>query len=243
MKHEKNVAATLGAAFVLSVVLSGCNQPPVTKTESPPSVPPLITDFAADITFSTDQAKATGKVYGSDGRLRTEMLGASPAIIDPKSKKAWVLDSAGKYREIALDQPVPEPKPEQSVKVTENDEALPENPALRKGDTVVKVTRTPLFPPEFIHPALADALASPCTVQPATSCRKLGSEDVNGRKTHKWELRSTADTLVRHLWIDERLRIPIRRQHSESVFELTNIQEGPQDPARFQLPSGYTQAR
>ena len=70
------------------------------------------------------------------------------------------------------------------------------------------------------------------------SCKKLGSERVNGRNTRKWEINSTRGGKG-YLWVDLRLAFVIRMQDQEGLTELQNIREGPQAPGLFELPAGY----
>ena len=70
------------------------------------------------------------------------------------------------------------------------------------------------------------------------SCKKLGSEHVNGRKTQKWEITSPRGGKG-HLWVDPRLAFVIKMRDEEGLTELRNIKEGPQPPSLFELPAGY----
>ena len=70
------------------------------------------------------------------------------------------------------------------------------------------------------------------------SCKKLGSERLNGRNTQKWEITSTRGGKG-YLWVDPRLAFVIRMQDQEGLTELRNIEEGPQPPNLFELPAGY----
>jgi Domain of unknown function (DUF4412) len=71
------------------------------------------------------------------------------------------------------------------------------------------------------------------------SCHKIGSADVNGRSTVQYE-GTNAKGEVSHVWLDPKLRFPIKWQTKNSDGELRNIQEGPQPDSLFEIPAGFT---
>jgi hypothetical protein len=79
----------------------------------------------------------------------------------------------------------------------------------------------------------------PCVGNPGSTCKKLGTETVNGRDCDKWEMtdkngrKSTA-------WIDQKLSAVIRLQEYDGTLtNFTNIKEGAQDASLFVVPPGY----
>jgi outer membrane lipoprotein-sorting protein len=71
------------------------------------------------------------------------------------------------------------------------------------------------------------------------TCHKVGSDTVNGRSTVKYEgtnSRGEAGTV----WLDPKLRFPVKWEGKNGGGELRNIQEGPQPASLFEIPSGYT---
>lgn len=71
------------------------------------------------------------------------------------------------------------------------------------------------------------------------TCKKVGTETVNGRLCDKWVMtdKHGATTTA---WIDQKLFYPIKTQTSSGeTFELTNVKEGRQDDSLFQPPAGY----
>jgi outer membrane lipoprotein-sorting protein len=76
----------------------------------------------------------------------------------------------------------------------------------------------------------------PC--RPEATCKKVGTEMVNGRVCDKWV---TTDKSGTHTaWIDQKLWYPIKAQSSSGeTFELTNVKEGAQPASLFQPPAGY----
>ncbi len=71
------------------------------------------------------------------------------------------------------------------------------------------------------------------------TCRRVGSDTVNGRSTVKYEAtNASGDTGT--FWIDPKLRFPVKWQGKNSSGELRNIQEGSQPASLFEIPAGYT---
>ena len=71
------------------------------------------------------------------------------------------------------------------------------------------------------------------------SCHKVSSENVNGRKTVKYEATSTSGS-VTNFWLDSQLRFPVKWQSKGSNEEMRNVQEGAQPASLFEIPAGYT---
>ena len=42
------------------------------------------------------------------------------------------------------------------------------------------------------------------------------------------------------VWLDSKLRFPVKWQEKSGGFELRNIQEGTQPASLFEVPAGYT---
>jgi hypothetical protein len=79
----------------------------------------------------------------------------------------------------------------------------------------------------------------PCAGNSGSSCKKVGTETVNGRSCDKWEMtdKSSHKTIV---WIDQKLTAAIRLQeHDGTLTNFTNIKEGAQDASLFVVPPGY----
>lgn len=76
------------------------------------------------------------------------------------------------------------------------------------------------------------------SAKPNATCRKIGSDTVNGRSTVKYE--ATSDNgKAGTFWIDSKLRFPIKWQESEDGGELQDIKEGSQPASLFEIPSDY----
>ncbi len=79
---------------------------------------------------------------------------------------------------------------------------------------------------------------NPCANEQGVTCKKLGTETVNGRTCDKWEFTGANGT--RTTWIDQKLHFPIKNQGAEgNTWELKNIKEGPQSASLFEIPSNY----
>jgi outer membrane lipoprotein-sorting protein len=78
---------------------------------------------------------------------------------------------------------------------------------------------------------------NPCSVEEGTTCKKVGTETVDGHPCDKWEFTGKDAQTV---WIAQDLHFPIKTQHADgSTIEFTNIKPGPQDASVFQVPAGY----
>jgi K+-sensing histidine kinase KdpD len=71
------------------------------------------------------------------------------------------------------------------------------------------------------------------------SCHKVGSETVNGRSTVKYEGTNESGE-VGQMWLDPKLRFPVKWQEKNNGGELRDIQEGSQPASLFEIPAGYT---
>jgi len=55
--------------------------------------------------------------------------------------------------------------------------------------------------------------ANPCAGMPGVSCKKLGTEEINGRPAQKWEFENTAQAESGKMitWLDEERKLPLRQ--------------------------------
>jgi len=71
-----------------------------------------------------------------------------------------------------------------------------------------------------------------------------GKENINGRNTTKYRIIFEADGKRGSVfqWIDESAHIPVKTAAVDGSWssESRNIQPGPQDPALFEIPDGYS---
>jgi hypothetical protein len=81
--------------------------------------------------------------------------------------------------------------------------------------------------------------SNPCAHHPDTTCKKVGSETINGRSCDKWEFTKSGKVEDTE-WIDQKLHVIIKSVRVDgSSFELKNLKEGPQPESVFAIPSGY----
>jgi outer membrane lipoprotein-sorting protein len=81
--------------------------------------------------------------------------------------------------------------------------------------------------------------SDPCSGDPDRTCKKVGTETVNGRSCDKWEVtdkKSGKSTMC----VDQKIHFPVRIQEADgTTMDMNNIKEGPQDPSLFKVPAGY----
>jgi hypothetical protein len=70
------------------------------------------------------------------------------------------------------------------------------------------------------------------------TCHKVGSETVNGRNTVKYEGTNTKGESSA-VWLDSKLRFPVKWDEKNGGGEMQNIKEGPQPASLFEIPAGY----
>jgi uncharacterized protein DUF4412 len=81
--------------------------------------------------------------------------------------------------------------------------------------------------------------ANPCSNREGSTCKKVGTETVNGRSCDKWEF-SKDGKLDETEWIDRKLHIAVKSVRTDgSGFEFQNIKEGALPASTFDLPAGY----
>jgi len=71
------------------------------------------------------------------------------------------------------------------------------------------------------------------------TCHKVGNESVNGRSAIKYEGTNSSGESSQ-VWLDPKLRFPVKWQEKNGGGELRNIQEGPQPASLFEIPAGFT---
>jgi len=82
--------------------------------------------------------------------------------------------------------------------------------------------------------------ADPCSGNPDWTCKKVGTETVNGRSCDKWEITDNKNSRKSTMWADQKLHFPVRMQEADgTTMDMTNIKEGAQDASLFKVPAGY----
>jgi len=70
------------------------------------------------------------------------------------------------------------------------------------------------------------------------TCHKVGSETVNGRSTVKYEGTNSSGE-AGTMWMDSKLRFPVKWEGKNNGGELQNIKEGSQPASLFEVPADY----
>lgn len=71
------------------------------------------------------------------------------------------------------------------------------------------------------------------------TCHKVGNETVDGRNTVKYE-GTNAKGETSQVWLDPKLRFPVKWTGKNGTGEMKNIQEGSQPSNLFDVPTGFT---
>jgi len=70
------------------------------------------------------------------------------------------------------------------------------------------------------------------------TCKKVGSDTVNGRSAIKYE-GTNANGETGTIWLDKKIAFPIKWEGKNGGGELQNIKEGSQPSSLFDIPSDY----
>ena len=172
-------------------------------------------DFSADMVNTSDKtASGTGKIYASKDKMRfesREQSGHGGTVIMNFSTQT--MDILMPERKMYIENPMGQgPGAQRTLnlfRVGDADNACDEWQKWRKA-----------------------------AGKTGGSCHKVGSDVVNGRSTVKYE-GTSAEGETSQVWIDPKLRFPIKWQGKNSGGELRNIQEGTQAASLFAVPSDY----
>lgn len=79
----------------------------------------------------------------------------------------------------------------------------------------------------------------PCKGNENHTCKKAGTDTVDGRACDKWEItdKSSGDTST--VCVDQKIHFPLRVQSKDATIEFTNVKEGAPDASVFEVPAGY----
>ncbi len=86
---------------------------------------------------------------------------------------------------------------------------------------------------------------TPCEKNPgstgASSCKRVGTEIINGRKAEKWEITVTIGgaPATMYVWLDSQWHFIVKQEAPGISGELKNIKESPQPAALFEIPADY----
>jgi hypothetical protein len=173
--------------------------------------------FSSDVAITTKNAtKIGGKWYFSAPRLRmdiTSMPQASGNTPNPFGNISVIIDGGNQTTYMLM--------PQQQMYMEFHGNGAHTNPAM---NTIAELNRYQ---------------GDPCAEHSDATCKKLGTETVNGRSCDKWAV-TDKNGGKSTVWIDQKLHFPIKARGDDgSGVEFTNVKEGAQDASRFAVPSGY----
>ncbi|MEN8108058.1 MAG: DUF4412 domain-containing protein [Pseudomonadota bacterium] len=216
-------------------------------------------EFSADIVRSIpQQGDQHGKLYIGAGRMRMEFEANGDQLIqimDSHRQTAYMINATEKSYMLQSAGP--------GDMMTGAERADDTNPCAGMKNISCKRTGE-----EMINGRLAEKWEFSSTAQPesgkmitwldkqrrfpvrqsmpdgsATEMIMTGTEKINGRKTEKWEMKSTrpgGESQVSYQWYDPELNMNIREKHAGGYTrELRNIRIGKQPAELFTVPAGY----
>lgn len=170
------------------------------------------TEFSAEMVETSKGDAPQAKIYFAKDKMRFE-----PAKKDPRGGGALIVNLATQTSTVLMDQ----------------QHMYMEMPAQmanqRRGYNLFRVGD--------VEDACSEWLAQP--TNKGGTCHKVGNETVNGRSTVKYE-GTNANGETGTVWIDPKLRFPVKWQGKNGAGELRNIQEGSQPASLFEIPAGYS---
>jgi hypothetical protein len=171
------------------------------------------TEFSADIVETGKTEVSQGKIYVGDGKMRFESADKG----DPRRSGVFIMDMNTSTAQVLM--------PQQHMYMEMPGESM-ENRGMygffRSGD---------------VENACADWLK--LKRNQGATCQKVGDEPVSGRSTVKYEGTNTHGEKST-VWLDSKLRFPVKWQDSKNGGEMRNVQEGSQPASLFAIPAGYT---
>jgi len=170
--------------------------------------------FSADVSVTSGQGNAVvGKWYLSPPKMRMDMTSPVEAKANPMGKVSMIIDPGAKN----------------AIMLMPQHQVYMEIPA-GSSHQIEGMQRL----------RNVSQGGNPCAGETGTTCKKLGSETVNGRSCDKWEITEKEEGHTTIAWVDQKLHFPIKVQDNKGVTtNFTNIKEGPQDPSLFVIPPGY----
>jgi hypothetical protein len=87
---------------------------------------------------------------------------------------------------------------------------------------------------------IATLRSNPCDEWKDTTCKNIGTEQVNGRACEHWQIIGKNGKVISNVWLDKSLGIAIKTVSERGSRQLTNIKEGEQPASLFKIPNGYS---
>lgn len=170
------------------------------------------TEFSADMVETQKGEGPQAKIYFGKDKIRFE-----PTKKDPRGGGAMILDLSTQTSTVVMEQ--------QHMYMQ-----LPQQMANQRN-------MYHFFRTGDVENACTDWLAQ--SWNKGGTCHKVGSDTVNGRSTIKYE-GTNAKGESGTMWLDPKLRFPVKWQGKNGGGELQNIKEGAQPASLFEIPAGYT---
>jgi hypothetical protein len=169
------------------------------------------TEFSAEMVDTQKSDQSNGKMYFSKDKVRFE-----PAKKDPRSGGAVIMNLTTQTTTVLMDQ----------------QHMYMEMPA----QMAAQRTAYNFFRTGDVETACFDWMQLP--QNKGGSCHRVGNETVNGRSTVKYE-GTNAKGETGDVWLDPKLRFPVKWQGKNASWELRNLQEGTQPASLFEIPADY----
>jgi hypothetical protein len=171
------------------------------------------TEFSADIVSEHKQGStSTAKVYFAKDKMRIESHDK-----DPKNMGAFIMNFTTQTSTVIM--------PAQHMYME-----MPASTMNEKG-------AYNFFQTGDVENACSDWLKA--AQNHGGTCHKVGNETVNGRNTVKYE-GTNSNGEASQVWLDPKLRFPVKWTGKSGTGEMQNIQEGSQSPSLFEAPAGFT---
>ena len=169
-------------------------------------------EFSADVVDTSKGDAAKAKIYFGKDKIRFE-----PANKDPRSGGgAFIMNLATQTSTVLMEQ----------------QHMYMEMPA----KTTSQRSGYNFFRTGDVENACADWMAQ--SWNKGGTCHKVGNETVNGRNTVKYD-GTNSNGEAGTIWIDPKLRFPVKWVGKNGTGELRSIQEGSQPSSLFEVPAGY----
>ena len=175
---------------------------------------PQLTPFSADMSFSA-AGRYSSPARDMDGKIYVSQEALrSDMQAGPRGESIFIVNFPTKTSYIVM--------PQQRMYIER-----------KASDMAPGMGRNPIADLKPVDPN------NPCSARDGATCKQVGTEVINGRSCDHWEITDKNGT-VSNVWIDQKLRFPIKTVSQGSTLELSNVKEGAQDPGLFQVPDGYT---
>jgi len=183
-------------------------------------------EFSADMinTKKDSSAEHPGKLYVGDHKIRFEGDRSSQGESGGMGGGAFIIDEATQTTTILI--------PERKIYI--QSKAGDQQPGFQALTALMRPAD-----PNNACPQWEAAMAASHHEKKLTSCRKIGTDTVNGRTAVKYE-GVNSDGEKGNVWVDPKLHFFLKLDGKDGGAELRNIKEGTQPASLFEIPSDYT---